>query len=304
MFVGFMPYVKGHNDLIHMFEIYLPIIMDPLGAMAQTAMVWFTVILALNRFIAVCKPFQALKLCTLKRAKIQVAVVVIFSVSFNIPRFFQYVIVPAPQNGTDLDVKLKPSVIGANTMFGIVYTNALYTILVLLLPLLLLIGLNTQLIREMRATRQRTSSVAGRYCMVAPSEENISVIMVVIVVVFIVCQTPDRIYQILNLIIFKGRQCNNVKSRLQAFCNLFIIINSSTNFVIYYVFRKSFRKILKEKICAMSGFRASSWELTDQRSTQLLHTCASDSNLHRLGRHCQNGSIHRIASNPLLTKAC
>ena len=118
--------------------------MDPVGAMVQTAMVWFTVLLAINRFIAVCKPFQAPQLCTLKRAKIQVVVVAIFSVCFNIPKFFQY---DMAHSGTDVgDISKKSSWIGPDTVFGIIYTNAMYTVLVLLLPLLLLIVLNTHLI--------------------------------------------------------------------------------------------------------------------------------------------------------------
>ena len=287
IWMGFIPYCNSHN-WTGRSKVYLAIIMDPVGAMVQTGMVWFTVLLALNRFIAVCKPFQASKLCTLKRAKIQVTVVVIFSVCFNIPRFSQYDIV---YNATDVgDIMIKSSWIGPDTVFGIVYTNALYTVLVLLLPLLLLIGLNTHLIRDMRASRQRASVVAARHGigMVAPSEENISIVMIIIIVVFIICQTPDRIYQILNLVLFDQTQCDIVKSRLQAVCNLLIIINSSTNFIIYYLCRSSFRKILKRRICAMPGLRFYSQDVV---SGHVSSTPLVDVNTHTDSRNGSTSSV-------------
>ena len=300
IWMGFIPYFNS-QDWMGSSKVYLAIAMDPVGAMVQTVMVWFTVLLALNRFIAVCKPFRAPKLCTLKRAQIQVAVVVIFATCFNIPKFFQYDIM---YNGTGVDgIYKESSWIGPDSLFGIVYTNALYTVLVLLLPLLLLIGLNTHLIRDMRASRQRAAAEASRYGMVAPSEENISIIMIIIIVVFIICQTPDRIYQILNLVLFDQIQCDLVKSRLQAVCNLLIIINSSTNFIIYYLCRKSFRTILKQRICAMPGFRFHNQDVVaGQVSTKPLVTCTLELNSHT---DCPNGVTGHVVSNPLVeTTSC
>ena len=90
LWMGSLPYSNSQSIWVQRSKIYLAIVMDPVGAMVQSATVWFTVILAINRFIAVCKPFQAPTLCTLRRAQLQVAAVAISSVCFNIPRFFQY----------------------------------------------------------------------------------------------------------------------------------------------------------------------------------------------------------------------
>ena len=221
------------------------------------------------------------------------------SLCFNIPRFFQYEVV---HNGTGLGERtIQPSRIGHSTLFGMIYLNALYTVLVLLLPLLLLIGLNSQLIRDIRASRQRASAVSGRHGMVAPSEENISVVMVIIIVVFIICQTPDRLCQILNLVLFDPQRCSVAKSRYQAVGNLLIIINSSSNFIIYYLFRKSFRSILKQRICAMPGIRAHD-EISNTTARPLNSgVCMSESNLLRYYMNgCENV---RSASNPLNVRA-
>ena len=61
----------------------------PFAILAQTVTVWMTVLVAFNRYVAVCKPYKAARLCTVRQAKCQLAVVVLCSVIFNLPKFFQ-----------------------------------------------------------------------------------------------------------------------------------------------------------------------------------------------------------------------
>lgn len=127
-----------------------------------------------------------------------------------------------------------PTSIGEQTLFGKVYTNAVYTVVVLLLPLLLLLVLNTRIIREIRHLNERHAVIsycrAGATachvvkCNASPStstlgggvtstgggggrervitgggpdrDESMTKIMVVIVFVFLLCHTPDRILQV------------------------------------------------------------------------------------------------------------
>ena len=45
--------------------------------------------IALNRFVAVCRPYAAARLCTLVRVKQQITLVTIFSAVYNVPRYFE-----------------------------------------------------------------------------------------------------------------------------------------------------------------------------------------------------------------------
>lgn len=53
---------------------------------------WMTVLLTIDRYVAVCKPLHAQRLCTVRRTYIQVAVVVVLSVLVCVPRYFEYYI--------------------------------------------------------------------------------------------------------------------------------------------------------------------------------------------------------------------
>ena len=171
------------------------------------------------------------------------------SVVFNTPRFFQYRIdvVHTAANATSL--RLMATAIGEQTLFGKIYTNALYTLVVLLLPLLLLLGLNTRLMLTLRSARRRRDKFVHGRC-AAPDEANISLVMVIIVVAFLVFHTPDRLLQVAKEF-SRPEQfgCGRLLYFASGVCTLLIILNSSTNFLIYYTWRRRFRKIFMLTFC-------------------------------------------------------
>lgn len=72
---------------------YLPFVVkwiQPLGYMTQTAAVWCTVLLAVNRYVALCLPFQASRWATVRIVRLQLLGLSIGLLVLNMPRFFQY----------------------------------------------------------------------------------------------------------------------------------------------------------------------------------------------------------------------
>jgi len=49
--------------------VVVKIYLLPLAFIAQTATIWVTVLVAFNRYIAVCKPFKAARLCTVVQVR-------------------------------------------------------------------------------------------------------------------------------------------------------------------------------------------------------------------------------------------
>jgi len=62
----------------------------PLVHISQMWTVWITVLLAFNRYVAICRPFQAIRICTMRQSRLQVLVSAVSIIVYNIPRFLEH----------------------------------------------------------------------------------------------------------------------------------------------------------------------------------------------------------------------
>ena len=222
---------------------FMMILVWPFVHITQMAAVWITVLIALNRYIAICRPFQAPNWCSMSRARLQLIVMSVVIVLYNIPRFFEfeirYVVVNPETNSTELQGH--QSNMSLNSVYIILYQNILYCLFVFLGPLLILIVFNFSLCRELWRARQRLISrnlpVSGE-----EEEQNLTLVMIVIILIFLVCQTPAFLNQLFPLILGEDAyMCGKAYYYYYHISNLFVSANSSLNFVVYCVFRKQFR---------------------------------------------------------------
>lgn len=81
-------------------------------------------------------------------------------------------------------------------------------------------------------------------------EKNITNIIIIIIMVVLLCHTPDRVLTVFKAIQKpENKHCPDPLIYASHLCNLLIVINSSANFVIYCIFRQRFRRILCALIC-------------------------------------------------------
>ena len=67
--------LNNYTDwLPHDLSLYLLVSLSPLHRMAETATIWVTVLIAVNRYIIVCLPLRASQWCTLSNVKVQLTV--------------------------------------------------------------------------------------------------------------------------------------------------------------------------------------------------------------------------------------
>ena len=124
---------------------------------------WMIVIVAGNRYIAVCRPMLASRLCTLNKVQLEILIVVGTLCVFNIPNFIN-------KSGIML-----------------FYIYAFHGLFIFLLPLPIIIFFNVHLIRSLTLAQRSRMIMTSRS---SNDGNNITIVMIVIIIVFLVCQAP------------------------------------------------------------------------------------------------------------------
>lgn len=209
----------------------------PFANVLQLATIWITLLIAINRHIAVCKPFKARSLNTIRAVKTQVTIVLILSFLSNLMRFFQYKV---DLKTLDMHIIHDPS----STTWKIYET--VYTSVAFILPLILLAVINIRIIMKVRQRILTPSYGRGKsegHC------SSLTYVMIIIVIQVLVCHTPDRIQMIILSVWEIEQDCHTPISVIMGVNNILVITNSATNFIIYYVVRKSFRVKVQKLLC-------------------------------------------------------
>ena len=233
----------GLDSNFHSAWMYVRVYTFPVMYMAQTATIWLTVVIALNRYMAVCLPYRAPHLCNINNVYKEVAIVTLFSICYNLPRFFE-IHVLHQTTGNATATKWVRTALGNNPVYSVVYVDVLYYLFSFVLPLLILAFVNTSVTIAYQAIRQRKRRMTSRR---QENENNITLVMIIIVLVFMLCQAPARIVQLVWRYIYE--HCETYQFYLIHVSNTLEVLNSSINFVIYFMFRKRFRDIVWAHYC-------------------------------------------------------
>ncbi|XP_060601764.1 FMRFamide receptor-like [Ruditapes philippinarum] len=195
----------------------------------QTLNVWATVAVSVERYIAICFPFKSINICNKRNAYIIIGVTTVFSTAYNIPRCFATGYTVCGNNC----FMIITTEFGQSYFYTVIYSGWLYTILIYVIPLLILGILNVLLILELMRMRQRRCLTNTK----ENTEFNMSIVLVIIVVVFIICQTPGLVAQFhfLDTVFLMKWTCVS---------NTLFVLNSSLNFLIYTAVGKKFRTLL------------------------------------------------------------
>lgn len=220
----------------------------PLAFIAQTATIWLTVLIAASRYVAVCIPYRASAYCTLPVTKRGTLGVAIFAVLYNLPRFFENEIALSTTRRNVTRYLLQRTAMGHNHLYQLVYFDALYYIVSFVLPLLLLSVFNSQLIIAYRAVQRKRSAMKVRRSRADSHEQNITLVMIVVILVFMVCNAPARVVQIVWQ--YNQKPCPTTPFFVIQLSNVLEVFSSSSNFLVYCGFRKQFRRALRLRVAA------------------------------------------------------
>jgi len=183
--------------------------------------------------------------CQVRRHVIYVA---LFSLLYNIPRFFEYQKVEVCVGFNASRHAFEMSAFGGNTIYRVVYANVLYFVVMLGGPLLSLAILNANLIRALKRQARRRSEMGVTSA--AGNQSDVTLVLVVVVFVFIVCQTPTFVDHIFWTVLDESNRatCGEWHYYYTAIGDMMAIFNSAVNFVIYVLTSPKFRQHLAD-IC-------------------------------------------------------
>ena len=204
---------------------------------------WLTVLLTIDRYIAVRHPLHAQRLCTLPKAIKNMVILSLLALLFCLPRFFEHEIDSSNVHGFISTPLL------LNKYYTVIYRIFLYLLFMYLLPMILLVVLNAKLLCTLReADSYRANVTEWR---ISRSNRSITAIVVTVVLVTIVCNLTAMAAHLVWSVeqgfpALKGAE--TTRRCLALISNIFVTINSAVNFIIYCLCSRNFRVALA-RIC-------------------------------------------------------
>ena len=168
-YIGYKEFVYCYTVIcLRMFASFTYVV-------SHTVTMWMTVLIAINRYIIVCRPLRASQWCTNSQVKKQVAAVLVLAVLYNITICAGLVITA--------DYALLP-------------ISILDAISLLIMPICILALLNIRLIQALNSHRRM--QIQNRSIQ---KDNATTFVLVIVIVVVIICQLP----QLFNLCIRLSR---------------------------------------------------------------------------------------------------
>lgn len=271
-------------DMYFFVYNYIQPIAYPIALIAQTGTIYTTVGFTVERYVAVCRPLQAANICTTSRSKKAVFCIFLGSVIYNIPRMFEYETVLEWDDQVNKTQPIyRATELGQNKIYKEVYFIYLNLLIMFFLPFTLLAYVNTCLINAIRTSRASRVQMSSS----AVKENNMTLMLVSVVVVFLVCQLPSIADNILWTALNSYQQrCNATYIKFTTISNLMVIFNSACNFVLYCLFGKKFRRVFCKVFCSRLKRSTVRYQFRPESATLVCHIRDSTTKLYHVkGNH-------------------
>ncbi|XP_063708195.1 FMRFamide receptor [Culicoides brevitarsis] len=230
------------GQLYNYYNIWYPkltLFVFPLAMVAQTASTYLTITVSFERFLVVYFPLQSRRWLNYERARIYVILILLFSFIYNIPRFFEPMLIE-DQNPIFGNIYcIAGTALRNNVIYINFYIHWMYLIFISVIPFTTLSFFNIMIYRQIRKANKERLRISRS----EKREISLAMMLICVVIVFLVC---NILALVLNMIeAFYNITLDNVNQ----ISNLLVTINSSVNFIIYVIFGDKFKRIFFGMLC-------------------------------------------------------
>lgn len=255
---GIYPYTSLMFTYFYNVYPHIVPVVYPLATAVQTASVYLTLMVSLDRFVAVCHPLKSRSLCTYGRARIYVVCITVFSVLYNVPRLWEATIIAEWDKEFNTTIYCaRPTPLRINETYLAVYIHWCYLIFIYLIPFFSLAVLNIAIYNQVRkANKER-----ARLSRLQRREIGLATMLMCVVLVFFACNVLPLVINIIES--FQIRIDADLLDRMIKTSNLLVTINSSINFIIYVIFGEKFKRLFLMLFCSHGLFGISGRDSPD-----------------------------------------
>ena len=245
---------------------YVNFYVRPFAFAMVISSIWVTLLVTVHRAVAILIPHKAKSYATVKSVRIQCVFLICGAILLVIPKFFEFYLIT--------DESCPPGIfytkLSINPIYGVLYRNIIMNIFVNIGPLFVLIILTYFLVREIHHTIRQNKKLRGKPSQNQKYGTQLTIILILVVVVFIICEIPHVIY-ILARAVTKDKfqmhfSCGRPWFYFFHITEMLIILNASINFFLYCLAGARFRKMLKSTFCGTVGQRFQKQSTTTRSS--------------------------------------
>ncbi|KAI1724252.1 7 transmembrane receptor (rhodopsin family) domain-containing protein [Ditylenchus destructor] len=242
----------------------------------HTGSVWIILTLTVDRYLALCRPLTHRAIGKKSRVKKLMIAVSLLAVLFSAPRFFEVTTVwycPSMENGTICNSACEPTVartaLPEDKIYWTVYHIILAMLFVTLGPCLLLFGLTLRIslalrrsILRRRALCAPNSELDGRNkketC--SKKEHKANVMLMLVIAKFLISDILPTVADVLeHLVGNEVFMSSNLATLFVDFSNFLVVLNCSTNFWVFLLWGKRFRRCCMYLFAGSTFGRAFKW---------------------------------------------
>uniref|UniRef100_A0AC34R2Y0 G-protein coupled receptors family 1 profile domain-containing protein n=1 Tax=Panagrolaimus sp. JU765 TaxID=591449 RepID=A0AC34R2Y0_9BILA len=143
------------DEQLMMISPKLLVNLYPFALTAHTGSVYLTILVSVHRYLGVCHPFLIRRISSKAMVKSAIFSAVVFSVIFNLPRFFEITVIDCFSEIFNKNLAMViPTELFNEQIYTILYRNAFYTVVMFFFPFATLTWVNYKIISTLKASNQ------------------------------------------------------------------------------------------------------------------------------------------------------